>query len=314
MKTCLFTCIFCFFSLFSFGQKSITTALSPNHQTIQGTKVSLIVPEGFTKGENFLGLQQSETSSSIMVLSIPGPISQMLPAMTTEALAAQGIQASLIEPLQINGLSAMLIHGTQVAKGIFFGKRILILGDESETVMLNGTFPEELPEPGEAIEQALFTVYYEAAKVIDPLSTSNWVVDVSGTRLQFGRAVGNTLLFTVDGKVPTVAEDKTSLIVGQSISDSNPVDKRAFALNRILQTPYQIQSPEFVREITLDGMEGFEIYAVGKDFKTNLPEYVYQLILFDGKNYFLLIGTTNQSDTQAMSEIQQVAKTFRKKK
>jgi hypothetical protein len=313
MKTVLLSCIFCFLSLFSFGQKSISTALSPNHQAITGTKVSLIVPEGFTKGENFPGLQQTETSSSIMVLSIPGPISQILPSMTSDALAGQGIQASLIEPLQINGLPAMLIHGIQVAQGISFGKRILILGDESETLMLNGTFPEELPEPGEAIEQALFTVYYEAAKIIDPLAEMDWGVDVAGTRLQFGRAVGNTLLFTVDGKVPTASEDKTSLVVGQSISESNPADKRAFAINRILQTPYQIESPEFIREITVDGMDGFEIYAVGKNSKTNLPEYVYQLILFDGKIYFLLIGTTNQAAAEAMNEIQQAAKTFRRK-
>lgn len=314
MKILLLASIFSILSFFAFGQKPIITQLSPNHQSIAGTKVSLISPEGFTKGENFPGLQQTETSSSIMVVSIPGPVSQILEGMTPDNLAKQGIEVSLIEPLLINGLSAMLIHGTQEAQGISFGKRILILGDESETLMLNGTFPEELPEPGEAIEKALFTVYYDAEKIIDPLAEMDWGVDVAGTRLQFGRAVGNTLLYTVDGKVPTASEDKTSLIVGQSISESNPADKRAFAINRILQTSFQIESPEFVREITLDGMDGFEIYAVGKNSKTNLPEYVYQLILFDGKNYFLLIGTTNQSSAEAMNEIQQAAKTFRRKK
>lgn len=311
MKTLLLALIFSSLSFFALGQKSITTVLSPSHQAISGTKVSLIVPEGFTQADNFPGLQQTETSSSIMVVSIPGPVSQMLTALTPEALATQGITTSWIEPLLINGLSAMLIRGTQTAQGISFGKRILILGNESETLMLNSNFPEEAAESGEKIEQALFTVYYEAGKSIDPLAEMNWEVEVTGSRLQFGKAIGNTLLFTVDGKVPTASEDKSSLIIGQSISDSNPADKRNFAINRVLQTPYQIESPEYVRDITVDGMEGVELYAIGKDSKTNQPAYVYQLILFDGKGYFLLIGTSNLSE--AMGEIQQVAKTFRRK-
>ncbi|MBI1316854.1 hypothetical protein GC167_08375 [bacterium] len=57
-------------SLTVWGQNKIENKLSDEHKNIKGTKISLIPPKGFTDGLNFLGLQQTESGSSIMVLDI----------------------------------------------------------------------------------------------------------------------------------------------------------------------------------------------------------------------------------------------------
>jgi hypothetical protein len=63
----ILTTFLVFISLTVWGQKKIENKLSDEHQNIKGTKVSLIPPNGFTDGLNFLGLQQTESGSSIMI-------------------------------------------------------------------------------------------------------------------------------------------------------------------------------------------------------------------------------------------------------
>jgi hypothetical protein len=287
MKHFLLAVTFSWITLVAFGQRQIETQLTPSHQAIAGTKVSLIPPKGFTKAENFQGLQQTETQSSIMVVTIPGPVAEILAGMTPENLSRQGVLASSIDSLQINGLPAKLIRGTQSVQGITFGKRVLILGNETESILLNAAFPESLQETGEEIEQSLLGLYYEAGKVIDPMAALDYSMDVSATKLKFGTAMGNSLIFTVDGKVPTASPDQTSLIVAQSFAESNPEDKKQFAINRLMQTPLQIQSMEDVQEIRIDGLEGYEIYAIGQNAKTGEKEYLYQVMLFTDRIYYI---------------------------
>jgi hypothetical protein len=313
MKHFLLAVTFSWITLVAFGQRQVETQLTPSHQAIAGTKVSLIPPKGFSTAQNFQGLQQSETQSSIMVVTVPGPVAEILAGMTPENLARQGVNATSIDPVQINGLSGIFIRGTQTAQGISFGKRIFIFGNETESLILNAAFPENLKETGDEIEQSLLGMYFETDKVLDPMAALDYSLDVSATKLKFGRAMGNSLIFTVDGKVPTSSPDQTSLIVAQSFSETNPADKKQFAINRLMQTPLQIQSTEYVREVSINGLEGYEIYAIGKDAKTGDAEYVYQVMLFTDGTYYILFGKTNDPGSESLAEIKKAIQTFKKK-
>jgi hypothetical protein len=311
MKTILPLLLFFFLVSSVLGQKSLQTTLTNKHEPIFGTKVSLVTPEGFTKGENFLGLQQTETQSSIMVVSIPGPTAQLQSAITKENLAAQGVIASQIESLTINGLPAVWVIGHQQAQGIRFGKRILILGTAEESVMLNAAFPENLEPLGKAIEESMLSVRYDPAQSLDPMAALDFKVEVSGTKLKFGRAMGTTLLFTVDGQVPTASPDKTNLVVGKAISDSQPADRRQFAIDRINQTPIKVASMEYVKEITLDGLPGYEIMAKSQPRNSGNSDFLYQVILYTDRTYYILFGTA--SDTDSLDQIKKVVGTFGRK-
>ncbi|MCL2132434.1 MAG: hypothetical protein FWH36_08325, partial [Lentimicrobiaceae bacterium] len=133
MTTKILTSFLILISLAGCGQKKIENKLSDQHQDIKGTKVSLIPPKGFIDGVNFLGLQQSESGSSIMVLDIPGPYSETSKAMTKESLLSKGIEVKKIENLTINGLPAVFVTGIQNAYGTIYTKYILAFGTEQET-------------------------------------------------------------------------------------------------------------------------------------------------------------------------------------
>lgn len=309
----ILTTFLVFISLTVWGQKKIENKLTDEHQNIKGTKVSLIPPKGFTDGINFLGLQQTESGSSIMILDIPGPYSETSKGITKENMLSKGVEVEKIENLTINGLPAIFVTGTQNAYGNIYTKFILVFGTVNETIMINGVYPENLKKVGDEIKKSMLTVFFEADKKINPFEALDYSIDVSKTKLKFGKSMSNSLIFSVDGQVPTTSNDKTNLIVAKSFSQITIEDKKLFCINRLKQTPIEIENIEYTNEITIDGISGYEIFAKGKNKKSAETENIYQVILFSDKLYYILFGTTNDETDNSIDEIKKAVMTFKRK-
>lgn len=309
----ILTTFLVFISLTVWGQKKIENKLTDEHQNIKGTKISLIPPKGFTDGLNFLGLQQTESGSSIMILDIPGPYSETSKGITKENMLSKGVEVKKIENLTINSLPAIFVTGTQNAYGNIYTKYIFVFGTDNETIMINGVYPENLKKVGNEIKESILTVFYEADKKINPFESLDYTIDVSETKLKFGKSMSNSLIFSVDGQVPTTSSDKTNLIVAKSFSQITTEDKKLFCINRLKQTPIEITNIEYTNEITIDGVSGYEIYAKGKSKKTGETENIYQVILFSDKLYYILFGTTNDETDKSIDEIKKAVMTFKRK-
>lgn len=312
MTTKILTTFLIFISLSVWGQKNIENKLSSEHQNIKGTKVSLIPPNGFTDGLNFLGLQQVESSSSILILDIPGPYSEISKGITKENMLLKGVEVKKIEKLIMNGLPAIFVTGKQNAHENRYTKYILVFGTDNETIMINSVFPENLKKIGSEIKKSILTVFYEADKKINPFETLDYTIDVSESKLKFGKSMSNALIFSVDGHVPTASSDKTNLIVTKSFSQITAEDKKLFCMNRLKQTPIEIVQIEYTNEITIDGISGYEIYAKGKSKNSDETENIYQVILFSDKLYYLFFGTTNDETDKSVEEIKKAVKTFKR--
>ncbi len=311
-KSILITCHL-FISILSFGQQKIENKLSSKHQNIKGTKISLIPPTGFSESENFLGLQQTSTGSSIMIIDIPGPYSETSKGITKENLLSKGIELIKTEQLTINGLSAIFVTGKQQAYGNNYKKYVLVVGSENETIMINGVYTENQKKTGEAIKKSMLSVVYEADKKINPFDFLEYTIDVSETKLKLGKSMANSLIFTTDGQVPTASADKTNLIVAKSFSNVSPEDKKLFSVNRLKQSPIEIINLEYTKEISIDGLDGYEIYATGKDKKTTETENIYQVMLFNEEFYYIFFGTTSDETTLSIEEIKKAVRTFKRK-
>ncbi|MBN7816243.1 hypothetical protein [Algoriphagus pacificus] len=307
------TTFFIFSSFIAWGQKKIDNNLTDDHKNIKGTKISLIPPNGFTEGLNFLGFQQSASGSSIMILDIPGPYAETSKGITKENMLSQGVEVKKIDQLTINGLPAIFATGTQNAYGNIYTKYILLFGTDNETVIINGAYPENLKKVGDEIKKSMLTAYYEADKKINPFESLDYTIDVSETKLKFGKSMSNSLIFTVDGQVPTTSNDKTSLIIAKSFSEVSTEDKKLFSLNRIKQIPIEIEDIAYTNEITIDGISGYEILAKGKGKTSNETENIYQVILFSDKLYYILFGTSNDETDKSLDEIKKAVKTFKRK-
>ncbi len=121
------------------------------------------------------------------------------------------------------------------------------------------------------------------------------------------------MIFTIDGLVPTLSKNKTTLIIAKSFSKTNIEDKMLFCLERLKQLPVDIDNTESTHDIIIDGISGYEIVASGKNRKTKEDEKMYQVILFNDSLYYLFYGSTNQDFDNNLNEIRKVVKTFKRK-
>jgi len=300
-----------FYSLL--GQTTINNTLTSDYINIVGTKISLIPPNGFIKATNFLGLQQTQSGSTIMVLDIPGLFSEVSKGMTKEGILSQGIEVENIEKIIFNNLPAILITGKQNAHGNIYTKLILCFGTDKETIMINAAIPNDLKEIAKSVKTSILTSYYEIDRKINPFDVIDFSIDFSKSKLQFANRVSNSLIFTTDGIVPTKSTDKTSLIITKSFSKTVLEDKKLFCLNRLKQLPIEFYKTDSITEISIDGISGYEIIALGKDKKTNLEEKVCQIILFSDNLYYAFYGSTNQDYDKNIKEIKKVIETFKRK-
>lgn len=313
MSNFLFTSFFIFFSLSVFSQEKIENKLTEQHQAIKGTKVSLIPPNGFVTGVNFLGLQQTESGSSIMIMDIPAPYSEVSLGMTKENLLSKGVEVSKIDQLQLNGLPAMFVSGTQNANGNIYTKYILLFGTAKETILINGVFHENLKEVGKEVKKSMMSAYFEADKTINPFDVLDFSIDVTNTKLKFGKNISNSLVYSVDGQIPTKSSDKTNLIITKSFSEVTIEDKKLYCINRLKLSPLEIVKIESTNEISMDGISGYELVALGKNKKTNAEETVYQVILFSDNMYYLFFGTTNFEVDKSIEDFKKAVATFKRK-
>jgi len=303
----------------SYGQPKKNTELqnelTPEHINVKGTKISIIPPKGWTAATNFNGFQQMGSSSSLIVIEIPGPYSEVSKGLTVDGLKTQGVILDKKRNITVNGQKAEYIVAKQFAYETMFGKYILVFGNEQTSFFLNGMFPIDFEkELGKEIEKSILSVVYEPNKEVDPLKSVNFEIDASSSKFKFAKMMSNMLLYTVDGLVPTESTDKTTLMVGTSLGKIEMDDKKQYSINRIKQYPSikNVESKE-IESVTIDDVSGYEIVAYGKDEKTDDPEMIYQIMLFSDNGYYMIVGIASDDFEKNIELFRKISKTFKRR-
>ena len=313
MKKIVFSTLILFNSVFLFAQENIKNTLTPEHQEVRGSKINMIPPNNFVTATKFLGYQQESTNSSIMVIDIPGPYSEVSKGLTKEALLTQGVSLESSEQFILNDLSAVLLKAEQAAYGTVFRKYILVFGTEKETMLINGIAPKEDVNLDQAIRKALLSVVYDANRILTPLDAVDFEISTEGTDFVFAKSMSNMLIYNRDGKVPSETNDKASLVIAKAFSKTVIDDKKQFAMTRIKQLPVFIDKILTTEPIEINGLKGYEISAEGRDRKTGNKEQVYQVMLFLESDYYILFGSSEADFDKNTSAFKKLVRHFKLK-
>lgn len=288
---------------------------SQNYTPVRGTRVSLIKPQGFTEAQNFSGFRQNDTGSAIIVTEIPAPYSQVAPGFTPENLKARGMYLIGQKKLTIDGHSGQLLQVTQVAYLKTFIKWIVVFGDETETITIVASLPQEMKNAlSEPLKTAILSAKWQKDRVLDPLADINFAVDVTPD-LKFTRRVQNILLYTKDGVIPVKSPVDPFFLVGQAISDIEVSNPKQYSENRLAQTE-QINKLKIntSNPIKIDGLSGYEIVATANDVESNTPLFVYHVMLFDKKTYYIIQGFVgSQLKMEYWDDFKTMASSFKRK-
>lgn len=259
---------------------------------IPGTHVSLKKPAGFANAPDFPGFQQKASMASVMVTELPPPFAQATAGFQKQTLAGRGLTLLSRESRPLASAPGLLLHLTQRATGLTFEKWIYAFGDARQTVLVTATFPKEAAAKFSAsLKATVVGARWDRARAVDPFGDLRFRLTAQPP-LQFAHRVGNMLLFTEGGRFPQPSPNAALFVAGYALADVAPDDKKAFSLKRLAQQPVRDQTVLGTQSVTMGGLSGYESTATGHDAKTGTPLTLYQVMLFEGRTYFLMFGIT----------------------
>jgi hypothetical protein len=281
---------------------------------VPGTSVSLEPPAGFVSAESYPGFQNPEKQATILVTQMPAPAAEIRKAMTKDLLATRGITLLSSSEEKVGGRDALLVHVAQSAGGVDYLKWILLWGDAEETVMVTGTFPKSAGEElGAAIRSAVLTATPSAVEPSGPFEGLLFRIEPAG-KLKIANRVSNMLLLTEDGRQGTLGPGEPIYVIGSSFGAGGVGNLKAFSEARARKTEQITDLQNLTgREITLGGLEAWEILADAKDVKSGIAIRLYQVIAPDAGGYFIAQGLVGEGRAAEMlPEFRRVTESFRK--
>ncbi len=289
----------------------LCSAQSGQPISIPGTKCTMIPPDGFILTDRFSGFTQTATGASIMLSELPAPYQELSDGFTAAALRTRGMELISRKIIDLNGSKATYIVVTQFAQGINYKKQMLLMGDSSVSVIVNGIYPESAAIDSNAIEAALLSTRYSQAQHENPMDAALFTISLEGSAFKPYKYISGVLLFTEEYQLPT---QKPTFMVGNSLSKVTTTDRKAYATSHLL-TVTKPNKPNIkeTNEVEIDGLPGIEILAeLEKPGKPS--ELVYHLILFtEDDDYFLIMGNSTLDFPEYTSRFKKIARTFKRK-
>lgn len=296
--------------------KETHNSSAENWLKIPGTKISMNPPPGFIAADHFPGFFHPEADSSIMVTEMPGPYSEITKGFNKVDLSAQGMSLIEKKPATVCENDGLLIHISQAVQNRQYEKWVVAFGSQDETSLVAAIFPQELRDQlSNTLRSCILGIRCSSdsdSNLLEGLAFSIY----STPKMKFARRMGNTLTMTKDGGFPAKNKTDPLLVAGASISPGLKIDdKKSFAMRRIRQTA-TLRDLEVldVKEITIDGLAGYEITARGTDKKHGGACFAYQVILYGESDYYLIVGIVSADEkAEYLPAFKQIAMTFKRK-
>lgn len=270
---------------------------------IRGTRVRLVVPDGFQVARDFPGIGREEDLTSVLVSELPLPLQASREQFTPERLLEQGVSVHRTVEVSVGRWKGLLIHATQRIAGVEFRKWLLLIGDETASVLITATTPLDL----EAVYQK---------PLVETLRSVVWDPDrplpsQGALRFRVREVAPLRIVSTSDNAVVLADPSRTAgpavpplVSVGSSRARVQISDLPAFARERLEQTP-SIEKIELEsqRACHLGQLPCHEITARAKDVQTGRAVEVTQLLATDGERYYLLQGIADAEEAASFAPL-----------
>jgi len=278
---------------------------------IPTTRVRLRPPLGYLPAAEFAGFVHGPSKSSVMVVEIPGPYSQVAGSFADpKRLEAQAMELVGQEPRGNGPHPGVLLRVTQTAQGVVVEKWIWVFGTEEACAMVMGTCFDEsfLPELRASVVTAQWDPTAEPAEDEGPGFTLGFTGD-----LQVWQRMGGTVAYTLDGKPDAKGEGKPMFSIGPALGAGGVADREAFARARIENLPLGEVIVEESETIEIDGLEGIAMVARAADPKTGRTIVAYQALLFEPSNYWIAVGLCRgELESQYLPVFREMVASFRR--
>jgi hypothetical protein len=179
-------------------------------------------------------------------------------------------------------------------------------------VMIVATFPQALAsELRKPMRDAVLSAEWNPSRRVDRFEGLRFRLTETD-RLKIANRMANMLLLTAGGVAGRLSPGDPFLVVGSSISEADIHDLERFARQRLARmvTIKDLTNIEG-RQVIVDGATAYELTADARDEKADTALRVYQVVLLDGRYYYLFQGKVGAAKAdEYLPEFRQVTKSF----
>ncbi|MFQ5416876.1 MAG: hypothetical protein ACE5FL_07500 [Myxococcota bacterium] len=259
---------------------------------IPGTRVLLVIPDGFATAEFFPGLVSDDDATSVIVTEIAKPVDEVRATLGKREFALRGMTVLGSEEVEVDGFDALVVHASEPANDAGDLLRwVAVFGDDDASVMIAASSTRAGDDRLDALlKDVLATAVWNADERPDPYLGLGFRV-AETELLKISERLPTMISFTVGGKRGTLTPDDPFFIAGSAVSPNRVTDIEAFARRRLEELP-DVHVTELLssRRVEIDGLRGHEYLAAANDANSGESLRIHQLLVIASDRYFLLQG------------------------
>lgn len=292
-----------------------TNNISASYVDVTGTKLKIIPPKGFSPSTKFTGFNHELAGSSIVITEIPGDVNKNMIGFDKKYLIKSGVVVDKQTFYKINGFDALLIEGQQVAYGKTYYRVMLLIGDIYRSYLVSASMISTSSQKHVAeVKESVLGVIYEPQKASDITDRFDFTVNVNGTGLQKANMMLSSLTYTDDGNMPSKTQEKTSMTIRKATLTKAITEDEKKLLCRKLFDVYPLDwntdAKRDPKPFKAGNLSGYEIYSIGKNKELYKTELIYQVIVFNGLDYYVITGLTYGKFEENIAMFKKVAATL----
>lgn len=251
-----------------------------------------------------------------MVNEVAAPLATVTKGYTKEGFSRQSMNLLSQAPAIFGGLTGSLYSVSQkLPQGQISERWIGVFEEPPTTFIVTATFPNVLSDKlSGPLRQAV-----QSARVIEEPADSTAALTFTITPaldLKIAQTSGNNVIISRGGIFPVKELEHPILVVGSSpASDLTVPNRLAFTMARLKSTAGLTNILSYPpTEVQIDGLPGYEIVSQANHRAGGKRAILYQVILFEPSDYYLMQGIVAESDQEEyVRAFRMSAMSFRRK-
>lgn len=149
----------------SSSQVTLTTTITPDHQSIKDTKVLIVPPAGFHRAFNSQGYNHKETGANVGAVQSSQSFNSIKERLSKPYFLKKNYSVIEIIEYTMNNLSAVWYELESEFYGRITTKYIFVIGDENEYAMIEAYCPKEYPLASAALKKSMLSCFYDVDSI-----------------------------------------------------------------------------------------------------------------------------------------------------
>ena len=272
-----------------------------------GSAVGLAPPAGMKPADGFTGFGDSAAGASLVIAELPPEAYAGLNALGDEAFQQrQGITVTSRRAVTLAGApQAVLLAGTQQARGVTYRKHVLIAGTPALTAVVTVQVPDASRSyAAPAVEEALGTVAFRPAPTLDEKLAALPFALPERAGFRVSRVLAGNSVVLADGPLDVVrdAEQPMMVVVRAALPNMSVDGRGAVALGRFSDA--RLRDPAFLRteSYTAKGVAWHIIEATGTDAGTGRQHYALQVLRIVPGGYMRALGIARAEQREMVTK------------